>query len=70
MSDLNKADVTPWGGGILSAVGTDVLVVATSSNLGAYGVSAALAIAHGRMRRCAIRPRRKLRWSTWASASG
>ena len=44
MPDLNKADVTPCGGGIVSAVPTDVLVVATSSNLGAYGVCAALAV--------------------------
>lgn len=45
MPALNKADVTPCGGGIVSAVKTDVLVVSTSSNLGAYGVCAALAIA-------------------------
>jgi hypothetical protein len=45
MPDLNKANITPCGGGIVSAVKTDVLVVATSSNLGAYGVCAALAIA-------------------------
>lgn len=44
MPDLNKEDVTPCGGGIVSAVATDVLVVATSSNLGAYGVCAALAV--------------------------
>ena len=44
MPDLNKADITPCGGGIVSALPTDVLVVATSSNLGAYGVCAALAI--------------------------
>ncbi len=44
MPDLNKADITPCGGGIVSAITTDVLVVATSSNLGAYGVCAALAV--------------------------
>jgi len=44
MPDLNKADVTPCGGGIVSAIPTDILVVATASNLGAYGVCAALAI--------------------------
>ena len=44
MPDLNKADITPCGGGIVSAVSTDVLVVSTSSNLGAYGVCAALAV--------------------------
>ena len=36
---MDKAD-----GGIFSAVPTDVLVVASSSNLGAYGVAAALAL--------------------------
>jgi hypothetical protein len=44
MPDLNKAGTTPCGGGIVSVVPTDVLVVATSSNLGAYGVCAALAV--------------------------
>jgi hypothetical protein len=44
MPDLNKAEITPCGGGIVSAMPTDVLVVATSSNLGAYGVCAALAV--------------------------
>lgn len=38
------ADVTPCGGGVYSVVPTDVLVVATSSNIGAYGVVAALAL--------------------------
>ncbi len=37
-------DVTPCGGGVYSVVPTDVLVVATSSNIGAYGVVAALAL--------------------------
>jgi hypothetical protein len=36
--------VTPCGGGVYSVVPTDVLVVATSSNIGAYGVVAALAL--------------------------
>ena len=40
---------------------TDVLVVATSSNLGAYGVCAALAIA----RRKATRPPTPYRESAW-----
>lgn len=44
MPDLNKADKTPCGGGIVSVVPTDVLVMATSSNLGCYGVCAALAV--------------------------
>ncbi len=37
-------EVTPCGGGVYSVVPTDVLVVATSSNIGAYGVVAALAL--------------------------
>ncbi len=37
-------DVTPCGGGVYSVTPTDILVVATSSNLGAYGVVAALAL--------------------------
>lgn len=44
MPDLNQAEKTPCGGGIISVVPTDVLVVATSSNLGAYGVCAALSV--------------------------
>ena len=44
MPGLNRADVTPCGGGIVSVVPTDVLVMATSSNLGCYGVCAALAV--------------------------
>ena len=38
------ADTTPCAGGIFSVVETDVLVVASTSNLGAYGVVAALAL--------------------------
>lgn len=44
MPEHKLADVTPCGGGVYSVVPTDVLVVATSSNLGAYGVVAALAL--------------------------
>jgi hypothetical protein len=36
--------VTPCGGGIYSAMETDTLLVANSSNIGAYGVTAALAL--------------------------
>ncbi len=38
------ADRTPCGGGIFSVVETDVLVVASTSNIGAYGVVGALAM--------------------------
>jgi hypothetical protein len=41
---LNLAEKTPCGGGIVSATPVDALVVANSSNLGAYGVVAALAL--------------------------
>jgi hypothetical protein len=44
MPELNQSAKTPCGGGIISAVPADVLVMATSSNLGCYGVCAALAI--------------------------
>lgn len=47
MPALNQADKTPCGGGIVSVVPTDVLVMATSSNLGCYGVCAALAVKRG-----------------------
>ena len=43
LADLNYADRTPCGGGIFSVVSTDVLVIATSSNLGCAGLTAALA---------------------------
>ncbi len=44
MPDLNRTDRTPCGGGVFSTVATDALVVATTSNLGCYGVVAALAV--------------------------
>ena len=44
LADLNYADRTPCGGGIFSVVSTDVLVIATSSNLGCAGLIAALAL--------------------------
>lgn len=37
-------DVTPCGGGVFSTVATDVLLVANSSNIGAYAVTAGLAL--------------------------
>lgn len=40
----NKASTTACGGGVLSVVETDILVFATSSNIGAYAVAAALAM--------------------------
>ena len=44
LEKFNFADRTPCGGGIFSVVPTDVLVIATSSNLGCAGVTAALAL--------------------------
>lgn len=44
---LNLAEKTPCGGGIVCATPCDALVVANSSNLGAYGVVAALALLNG-----------------------
>ena len=44
MPEYNYKDRTPCGGGVYSIVQTDVLVVATSSNIGCYGVVAAIAL--------------------------
>jgi hypothetical protein len=44
MPEYAYKDVTPCGGGIYSATETDTLLVANSSNIGAYGVTAALAL--------------------------
>lgn len=41
---INQADKTPCGGGVFSTVPTTKLVVGSTSNLGAYGVCAALAL--------------------------
>ncbi|MDP6707390.1 MAG: DUF4392 domain-containing protein [Alphaproteobacteria bacterium] len=44
LPDLNLAERTACGGGIVCATDCDVLVVANSSNLGCYGVAGALAL--------------------------
>ena len=44
LPDHTMAATTPCGGGVFSVVPTDVLAVGTSSNIGAYGVVAALAL--------------------------
>lgn len=44
LAEAAMADRTPCGGGVYSVVPADVLVVANSSNLGAYGVVAGLAL--------------------------
>jgi hypothetical protein len=44
LPDHTMASTTPCGGGVFSVVPTDVLAVGTSSNIGAYGVVAALAL--------------------------
>jgi hypothetical protein len=44
LADHTMAAKTPCGGGVFSVVPTDVLAVGTSSNIGAYGVVAALAL--------------------------
>ena len=44
LPEFAQKDKTPCGGGIFSAIATDHLVVASTSNLGAYGVVAALAM--------------------------
>ncbi len=45
-------EVTPCGGGVFSVVRADMLVVANSSNIGAYGVCAGLALLRGRTDLC------------------
>lgn len=44
MPALNNTEKTPCGGGIFSVVPTGTLVIGSTSNLGAYGVCAALAM--------------------------
>lgn len=44
MPELHNTKKTPCGGGIFSVVPTGTLVIGSSSNLGAYGVCAALAM--------------------------
>ncbi len=44
---FSMADTTPCGGGIYSVVQTDALVTAATSNIGAYGVVAGLALLRG-----------------------
>ena len=44
LPEFSQKDKTSCGGGIFSAIATDHLVVASTSNLGAYGVVAALAM--------------------------
>lgn len=44
LPEHTMADKTPCGGGVFSVVPTDVLAVGTSSNIGAYGVVAAIAL--------------------------
>ncbi len=52
MPEYNYKERTPCGGGVYSTVPTDVLVVATSSNIGCYGVVAALALLRGDLSLC------------------
>ena len=44
LSSYTFSHVTPCGGGVYSAVKTDVLLVANSSNMGAHAVTAGLAL--------------------------
>jgi hypothetical protein len=47
LPDHTMAAKTPCGGGVFSVVPTDVLAVGTTSNIGAYGVVAAIALLKG-----------------------
>lgn len=44
LPELHNVGTTPCGGGVISVVPTGTLVIGSTSNLGAYGVCAALAI--------------------------
>ncbi|MEL0022013.1 MAG: glutamate cyclase domain-containing protein, partial [Rickettsiales bacterium] len=52
LAELNYRDRTPCGGGIFSVVPTDCLVIATTSNLGCAGVTAALALTRKELALC------------------
>jgi hypothetical protein len=52
MPEFNLKDKTECGGGIFTVIPADVLVVGTSSNLGCYGIVAALALKRGQADLC------------------
>ncbi len=52
MPEYNLKEKTACGGGIFTVMPTDVLVVGTSSNIGCYGVVAALALRRGELELC------------------
>lgn len=52
LGDCAHVDVTPCGGGVYSAVKTDVLLVANTSNMGAHAVTAGLALLRGDLSLC------------------
>ncbi len=52
MPEYNLKEKTACGGGIFTVMPTDVLVVGTSSNIGCYGVVAALALMRGEPELC------------------
>ena len=52
LPQINQADRTPCGGGVFSVVPTTRLVVGSTSNLGAYGVCAALALLRNDLTLC------------------
>lgn len=52
LSEMNFCDQTPCGGGVFSTVSADVLVIATTSNLGCAGITAALALSRRDLSLC------------------
>jgi hypothetical protein len=52
LPEHNQAEATPCGGGIFSALATDILMVGSTSNLATYGVLAALAMRRNDLSLC------------------
>ena len=52
MPEFNLKEKTECGGGIFTVIPAEVLVVGTSSNIGCYGVVAALALKRGELELC------------------
>ncbi len=52
LPDYSFSDVTPCGGGVYSVVETDLLVISSTSNMGAYAITAGLALLYNNLSLC------------------